>query len=89
MSHAFNYPEAFARSLMFDRENAGLTQAQLARTLGLTEEAYCDIESGVNMTPDEEIIRNMARIFGLDEDIMIIGFEEALRMKLEMQGVSN
>jgi transcriptional regulator with XRE-family HTH domain len=86
---AFNYPEAFARSLRFDRENKCLSTEQMAEKLSITHDQWLDIESGANMTPDPELVEKIASIFSLDCDILLIGFEEALRLKLEMQGKSN
>lgn len=86
---AFNYPEAFARSLRYDRENKRLSTEQMAEKLSITHDQWLDIESGTNMLPEPELVEKIASIFGMDVDILLIGFEEALRLKLEMQGKAN
>ena len=78
----------FARSLRFDRERFDLTEQNVADKVGISLEAYLDIESGANMTPELEIVHALADLFEMDRGLFEIGFEEALRIKLE-QGVKN
>ncbi len=54
---AATYPAIVGRALAAAREKAGLTQAQLAATLGVTQGALSRIESGTHALTIEQLAR--------------------------------
>ncbi|MFT6105956.1 MAG: transcriptional regulator with XRE-family HTH domain [Rickettsiales bacterium] len=74
-----NIKQSFGKKIQYYRKLKGLTQSQLANTVGKTEETISNIERGLNSTK-LEIINNIAE--ALDVDIMeLFNFKEESKIK--------
>ncbi|MHC4663983.1 MAG: helix-turn-helix domain-containing protein, partial [Planctomycetota bacterium] len=58
---------SFARRVRFLRKDNRLTQAQLAKKIGVTVDIIRKLENGA-LDPTKRIIRNCAEVFGLKPD---------------------
>ena len=61
---------AFAERLKIARKENKLTQAAVAKCLGIAEGSYCAYEKG-KREPDVEKIRKLANIFNVSADFLI------------------
>ncbi len=64
-----------AKTIRELREDAGLTQLQLANKIGVTPSAVYNWERGRN-EPKASQLRTMARIFGVSMDVINFEVEE-------------
>jgi putative transcriptional regulator len=60
-------PTLVTNTIRLQRESAGLTQAELARTIGVTRQTLIAIEQG-RYSPTLELAFQIARAFGIGID---------------------
>jgi transcriptional regulator with XRE-family HTH domain len=65
----------FTKNLKRKREAAGFTQVEMARTLGLAQPSYNQLERGTKQ-PSIPIIEELIRIFGCSADELLFGGDE-------------
>lgn len=86
MSLAHTQPDAVGQRLRWAREQAGLSQGQVARMLDLHRPTISQIESGQRTIRPDEITR-LAEIYGVKEAWIIKGdsvTDEALDPRVEL-----
>lgn len=62
--------------LRLKRIEAGKTQPEIAKLVGVSTNYISEIEKGNRTKPRDEIIVRLAEIFDLDEDDLFISFEK-------------
>ena len=60
----------FAENLKNARLSAGLTQQQVAESMGITKSTYCGYETGKRQ-PDVKKIKQLSQILGVPSDVLL------------------
>ena len=60
----------FSENLRKARENKGLTQQQVADSMGISKSTYCGYETGKRQ-PDVAKIKELSRVLGTPADVML------------------
>jgi len=76
---------SFGEYLKKNRKRTGLSQAEIAQRLGMSQSLVAQLETGRISNPDKEMLRIIATIYDIDYDRLVW---ELMSEKYDLQGSS-